>query len=253
MMIPVLITGATSEERLKKAEKITNCELRVTNYELRITSCEFIFLDSPNTIGIDEIRDLQKKLSLKPYGPGPKIAIINNAQNLTTEAQNAFLKTLEESPKNSQIILSAPTSEVLLPTVVSRCQIINLPYQLQSSLTKKEICQYLNILISLISSSTGERLQKIEALDLFKDRQKAIEWADIQTVVIRQALLGLIAPSRPPKPSSPPCLPAGRSLPSLFQLFLILQSLLKTKKYLQANVNLRLALDNFVLDLPKLK
>lgn len=272
IMIPILITGGTQETRWQKATELycatrdtrhatrkRKFQIQDTKYKILNTKYQsdpdLILFDSPTAIGIDKVRNLQKRLSLKPFGPGPTTAIINNAQNLTIQAQNAFLKTLEEPPKNSQIILTAPTIESLLPTVISRCQIIELSQKPQISLTEKEISQFerseiklrlfLNFLISLVHSSIGERLKKIDELNLFKDRQKAIEWVDTQTVVIRKMLFNSL--------TSSPFIPSLPSLPSTSQLLTILKSLNLTKKYLQANVNIRLALDNFLLDLPKRK
>jgi len=246
MMIPLLITGGTAEERLKRALEVGMGKWEagkgLGNLDsLLISHPDFLILNSPTSIGIEEIRTLQKRLSFKPFNQGPKIALIQNAQNLTLEAQNAFLKTLEEPLGNSQIILTAPSAESLLPTIVSRCQIIRLPPKAQLSFSKKEISQSLNFLISLLNSSMGERLKKIEKLDLFQDRQKAVEWVDIQTLVLREILLKSLTTSS--------LKPFNHF--SHLTLLSILKSLSQTKAYLQANVNVRLALDNFVLDLPK--
>ena len=62
--------------------------------------------------------------------------IITEAQNLTLPAQNALLKTLEEPPAHSLIILTTPNPALLLPTVVSRCQVIHLAPK-ENALSKK--------------------------------------------------------------------------------------------------------------------
>ena len=74
------------------------------------------------TIGIDQVRSLQGALTLSALRGRPKIAIVDEAQALTPEAQNAFLKTLEEPPGNTIVILVARNAGALLPTVRSRCQ-----------------------------------------------------------------------------------------------------------------------------------
>jgi len=238
-MISVLITGGVAEKRLGKAKKRSVPRSGIPP----CGTTNLILLDFPGAIGIDEIRDLQKKLSLKSSNGGLKVAIINNAHNLTIAAQNALLKTLEEPPKNSQIILTAPTAESLLPTIVSRCQIVNLPHQSQVSLNKKELADHFDFLMDILDSSIGERLQKIEALNLAKDRQKAVEWVEIQIITTRQALIDSLI------------LPRSKSekTPSPRQLLTVLKSLQQARRYLQANVNVRLTLDTLVLGWPKTK
>ncbi len=85
-------------------------------------------------IKVGEIRELQKKISLTPNLGKHNVAIINDAERLTKSAQNSLLKTLEEPPRNSVIILVASDKSKLLPTVLSRCQMIKF-----SSLSNGEI------------------------------------------------------------------------------------------------------------------
>jgi len=75
-------------------------------------------------IGIDSIRALQRQLLFYPYKSSYKIVIIEEAHRLTTEAANAFLKTLEEPGAHSLIILTSSSFGLILPTIFSRCQII---------------------------------------------------------------------------------------------------------------------------------
>ncbi|MDD5246234.1 MAG: DNA polymerase III subunit [Candidatus Omnitrophica bacterium] len=81
------------------------------------------FSDS-GTIKIEDIRQLQKEIILKPYEGRKKVFIINNAHNLTAEGQNALLKVLEEPPKNSLIILVSSRPGLLFKTIISRCRIV---------------------------------------------------------------------------------------------------------------------------------
>jgi len=77
-----------------------------------------------NTIGINEIRKILQKAGLKAYEAGKKVFIIDGAHIMTPEAANAFLKTLEEAPRDTIFILIATSKELLLSTVVSRAVII---------------------------------------------------------------------------------------------------------------------------------
>ena len=76
--------------------------------------------DKPS-VTIEQIRRLLQALTLAPYRPnGVRIVIIDNAETLTPEAQNALLKNLEEPPENTRFILVTEAIEALLPTVRSR-------------------------------------------------------------------------------------------------------------------------------------
>jgi len=75
-------------------------------------------------IQINQIRDLSWRLSLKPIKAKLKAVIIDEAHSMTPEAQNCFLKTLEEPKGNTILILITEKPNFLLPTIVSRCQII---------------------------------------------------------------------------------------------------------------------------------
>jgi len=119
----LLITGGNKEKRWEVALKIAQENLE----ENQVSSHpDFFSISGLNSIGIEQIRDLGKKLALKPYRAKIKIVVINEAEKLTLPAQNALLKTLEEPPENSLIILTIHQKDFLLPTVVSRCQIIRL-------------------------------------------------------------------------------------------------------------------------------
>ncbi len=80
-----------------------------------------------NTISVKQIRDeLVKDISIRPYGSQYKIYVIEEAERLTIEAQNAMLKTLEEPPAYGLIIMLAESAATFLPTILSRCVKISL-------------------------------------------------------------------------------------------------------------------------------
>src|SRR5258708_1711912 len=72
------------------------------------------------SIGIETVKLMQKKLFLKPIKSKDKLVVIEDAQLLTPEAQNALLKVLEEPQKHTFIMLGTETKETLLPTILSR-------------------------------------------------------------------------------------------------------------------------------------
>ena len=73
-------------------------------------------------IRLDEIHELERKASLRPAMAARKIFILDDAERMTPEGPQAFLKTLEEPPAHTVMILVLPTSRALPATVLSRCQ-----------------------------------------------------------------------------------------------------------------------------------
>jgi DNA polymerase-3 subunit delta' len=84
--------------------------------------------DDGKSISIDAVRQLEHAISLKIPGKRAisRIIVISNAQLLTLEAQNALLKTLEEPPEGTMLILTSSQQEALLPTIRSRVQTIDI-------------------------------------------------------------------------------------------------------------------------------
>ncbi len=77
-----------------------------------------------NSIGIEEVKELQKEMIYKPFQEKKQVAVIHDAQKLTHEAQNSLLKALEESKSYSIYILHVDNERNLLPTIRSRSRIV---------------------------------------------------------------------------------------------------------------------------------
>ncbi len=88
-------------------------------------------------IKIEQIRGIRKEIELKPFRSKKKVYIIDKAEKMTLEASNCLLKTIEEPPYYAMIILICSKIDPILPTIVSRCQIVN--FGLITSLKIKEI------------------------------------------------------------------------------------------------------------------
>src|SRR5436309_1005724 len=71
-------------------------------------------------------QSLQQFLSLKPFVAPLRVALLANAERMTEQAQNCVLKTLEEPPSNTVLLLTTAYPDHLLPTCLSRCQLISL-------------------------------------------------------------------------------------------------------------------------------
>ncbi len=73
-------------------------------------------------IRIDAIRQLQRSLNYRPYEGKRRVCVLDGADRMKTESANALLKTLEEPPPDTLLILLTAETDLLLPTIVSRCQ-----------------------------------------------------------------------------------------------------------------------------------
>lgn len=83
--------------------------------------------EKPNSIGVDDVRQqLVDDIVIKPYSSRYKVYIIDEAEKLTVQAQNAILKTIEEPPVYAVIIFLTNNTGVFLPTILSRCVMLNL-------------------------------------------------------------------------------------------------------------------------------
>lgn len=83
--------------------------------------------EKPNTISVDDIRgQVNNDVAIKPYSSFRKVYMINEAEKMTVQAQNALLKTLEEPPEYTVILLLTANVNSLLPTILSRCVILNM-------------------------------------------------------------------------------------------------------------------------------
>ena len=82
--------------------------------------------EKPNVISVDNIRQqVNGDIDIKPYSGDYKIYIIDEAEKMNVQAQNALLKTLEEPPSYAVILLLATRAEAMLQTILSRCVVLN--------------------------------------------------------------------------------------------------------------------------------
>ena len=78
--------------------------------------------EKPASIGVDDIREqINDTIQVRPYSSHYKIYIVDEAEKMTVQAQNALLKTIEEPPSYAVILLLTTNQEAFLPTILSRC------------------------------------------------------------------------------------------------------------------------------------
>jgi DNA polymerase-3 subunit delta' len=130
-------------------------------------------------IKIDQIRELQKNLSYRPYEAPRKACIIDGVDRLNPAAGNALLKTLEEPPGNALIVLLTANADAVLPTILSRCQSLHFPALPQTAVEEfllKKGClpETAGIVASLAGGSLKKALE-ISAEEALADRKSLLE------------------------------------------------------------------------------
>ena len=86
----------------------------------------YVTHEKPNVISVDNIRQqVNGDIDIKPYSGDYKIYIIDEAEKMNVQAQNALLKTVEEPPSYAVILLLATRAEAMLQTILSRCVVLN--------------------------------------------------------------------------------------------------------------------------------
>jgi DNA polymerase-3 subunit gamma/tau len=122
-------TGKTSMAKILAA--CLNCVNGPTNQPCGVcescvsianaTSMDVIEMDAASNNSVDDIRDLRESVAYAPVGGRSKVYILDEAHMLSSQAWNAFLKTLEEPPPNTVFVLATTEAAKVLPTVVDRC------------------------------------------------------------------------------------------------------------------------------------
>lgn len=218
-----LVTGKTKEARLTRAKQILE--------ELGLKEIVHLAPDNSKHL-ISSVRNLNSSLQISPLdrekGRG---VIFDEANLLTQDAANAFLKTLEEPPPGNYLVLTAPTRESVLETIASRTAQIDLGAP-DLNLDSKSLDQAKDDFGKLSSGSVGEKFTFVDSL---KDRESALTFVVGQIYIVREIMLsGVLANFN------------SRSQ----KLAGLLDSLDKTRVYLEANVNVKLALSELVLQYP---
>jgi DNA polymerase III delta prime subunit len=145
----------------------------------------YIRTEKETSLGIEHIKKLQEKIFLKPFKSEDKAIVIPQAELLTIPAQNALLKLLEEPPAHTFIFLLSTTRGVFLPTILSRCQLIEIkshsqPYDDEE---KKKVQQQF---ASWTKQNLGDALKQAEILA--KDKDKTLQSLE-KFIVIGESIL----------------------------------------------------------------
>ncbi|MHC1698525.1 MAG: DNA polymerase III subunit delta' [Geobacteraceae bacterium] len=227
-------------------------------------------------IKIDQIRELQRELSYRPFEAPKKACIIEEADKMNISAANAFLKTLEEPSGDAILILMTTHVDAVLPTIRSRCQQLRFPSlpteTIASQLRAKGADEDSARIAAALASGSIERaqeivegdwlqtrkslLEKIAALSpegiipLFaaaeetaKDKESAIHLVDLLNVFWRDVLLTLTGSTKIINSDLSALIRSVSERNSLDRVIEKLERIARTRQALTRNANPRLAVE----------
>ncbi|MEN9407944.1 MAG: hypothetical protein RLZZ455_1160 [Candidatus Parcubacteria bacterium] len=188
-MMSRIIIGGSANERKEKTELF--CEQEAVNtYDRQIFSISAPLADEKGSaeekFGIAMVRRIKKQALLKPAYSQHTAIIILEAQQLTHPAQQALLKFLEEPPTQSIILLTADRASSMLPTILSRCQLIKLNDQEDND---EDVSSELHAVLNNASLSHGERMELAEIIA----KNDPVLWIKNYIVTARRLLLTHLA------------------------------------------------------------
>src|SRR5699024_3009961 len=133
--------------------------------------------------------EINKEVNKKPYEEDKKVIIIYNSDLMTKEAQNAFLKTIEEPPENVFILMLCESLDSILETIKSRCQIYKLNH-----LSQEDMKKYINKKYPNIDAELKETLLKISdgipgKVEKFVEDENFKDIRDMSINILKKMLL----------------------------------------------------------------
>ena len=216
----------------------------------------FIISPDGNSIKIEQIREMQRKIIEEPIISSKKVYIIDDSDKMTKEAQNALLKTLEEPPKFVVILLIGENENMFLPTIKSRCNIIkfkNIPdneikhyleqkYQMKDldnnvikafggSIGKAEILREKKELYEAIYNSI-DKIERLDLIDLLKQADIIYKSQDDKFDILEYINVILFEKAK-----------------TNFKYLNCIDIIEKTKERLKANSNYNMCIDNMLFSL----
>lgn len=159
----------------------------------------YVSHEKPNVISVDNIREqINGDIAIKPYSGPYKIYIMDEAEKMNQQAQNALLKTLEEPPEYAVILLLASNVEMMLQTILSRCVVMNMKAVSNEAIKKYlmekvQVPDYLaNVCASFARGNVGRAIglashedfdqMKKDVLAVVKDMEE-LEFNQISSIV----------------------------------------------------------------------
>lgn len=141
-----------------------------------------------NSIKIEQIREMQKRVQEKPIGAIRKVYIIDEADKMTKEAQNCLLKTLEEPPEFAIIILIGTNENAFLTTIKSRCMILHfnkigdeqLKKYLQENFNMQNITQNM---LEMYQGSIGKAIYLKDKENIYQELENVVKQINTKDLI----------------------------------------------------------------------
>jgi len=225
-------------------EKCKNCKVNKNGF---VINTNVLNKDRNESVKIEEIREMQKQEELSVAEGGWKVFIINNAQNLTREASEALLKTLEEPSKKTLIILLTEEKRYLPKTILSRCQMVFFPGGRNSieGLDEEGLREAIDQLGVLTGNSIFEKMILAKELSDDKEIKKRIgEW----TLILHDTFL-IKNKELPDSNNIPQILEDLEKKLDYDKLLEVLEKVNNLSRLLDTNVSKRVLFEDFVLNI----
>jgi DNA polymerase-3 subunit delta' len=248
------------------------------------------------TLKVEQVRELQRSLALTPYAARYRVALLLRFEEAHPSAANALLKTLEEPASQVVLVVTAESAEALLPTVVSRCEVLRLRpspveevsqalqarsglkpeqasllahiaggrvgYALRLSEAPEQLDQrteWLNDHRRLLAASRVERFAYADEITKVKDKDKDVVrrelntrldfWLSLWRDVLLRAAGASASLTNPDRELDIHALVERIDLPEALR---VVSAIERTQDLLNRNVNTRLAIEVFLMDLPRM-
>lgn len=209
-----LIIGSTKEERTEKITTLLTTE-NISPFDTR----KLLLTDDALSLGISLVRNWQKQLLLMPQHSPLAAGVIESADLLTVEAQNALLKTLEEPPQHTHIYMEAQSDIALLPTILSRCSVIRLK---DTKITLSQKDEEMVTTLQRLTNTTTKIGQILQIIDgEIKNKADAQQWIEDALIIVKKT----------------------KTRWTIAMYGMLQKRLLDARKQLRANVSYKLVLD----------
>ena len=179
------------EKKEKNGDACDHC-LSCKKIDHRLHPDVMLIEPEGQTLKVDQVREMQRDLAFRPYEGKRRVCILTAADRMAPNMSNTLLKTLEEPPLHTVIILLANNPRLMLPTILSRCQLIRfnpLPSPSVSGWLMKEKGleeREAHLLASLSEGSPGKALEIQEEIGQIPRKELLQHWAGLTFLSIEE-------------------------------------------------------------------
>lgn len=172
-------TGGSHTEGIEPCMECHSCKQAVGKNQPDII---YVKHEKPNTISVDDIRSkVNNDIVIKPYSSKHKIYIIDEAEKMNVQAQNALLKTIEEPPAYAILILLTTNADIFLPTILSRCVTLNIKVVPDEKIKKFLMSEYqipdyqADVCVAFAQGNVGKAIQLASSEDFNELKASALQ------------------------------------------------------------------------------